>query len=230
MTLGANQPYFLPYLGYFQLINAVDRFLILDDFNYINRGWINRNRILRDGKVVYVTIPLRHASQNRLIKEIVTIDSLEKPLRCIEAAYKQAPFFDEVFPLVHDIITFTDHNLNSFLLNSLQIICGYLKINTPLILNSQRNNKTYLRSEKRMIHICKTMGADIYINAIGGIDLYSHDNFDKERIQLKFLKSDLPQYKQMRTQKFVPALSILDIMMNVPRNEICDMLDCYRLI
>lgn len=230
MTLGANQPYFLPYLGYFQLINAVDKFLIADDFQYIRHGWINRNRILRDGKTIYLTIPVNHPTPNKRINQLFISDDLIECRKLIVNSYNRSPEFERVFPVVNSIIEFSNHNLSKFTLNSIQTICNYLDITTPICLNSSRNDITALKGEEKAIHICISMGADIYINAIGGMSLYSRENFAKEGVELKFLKSELPRYKQTRTQEFVPALSILDIMMNVPRDEVCDMLGCYRLI
>lgn len=230
MTLGANQPYYLPYLGFFQLINSVDKFLLVDDFQYIRHGWVNRNRILSSGNIIYNVIPLIHASQNRNINQLSCVNSLEPQLRSIKGNYRKAPFFHKVYPLVEETLNYPDRRLNYFLFNSLQVVCGYLGISTPLILNSERNDETSLRGEERVIHLCKSMGADKYINAFGGQELYSKDRFARDGIELRFIKPQLPPYKQLRTQEFVPALSILDVIMNVPEDEIRDMLNCYTLI
>lgn len=230
MTLGANQPYYLPYLGFFQLINSVDKFLLVDDFQYIRHGWVNRNRILSSGNIIYNVIPLIHASQNRKINQLSCVNSLEPQLRSIEANYRKSPCFSQVYPLVETILNYPDRRLNYFLFNSLKVVCDYIGISTPLILNSERKDETSLRGEERVIHLCKSMGADKYINAFGGLELYSKERFAEEGIELRFIKPQLPPYKQLRTQEFVPALSILDVMMNVPEDEIRDMLDCYTLI
>lgn len=228
--LAANQPYFLPYLGYFQLINAVEKFLLLDNFQYEKGGWINRNRIMRDGKVHYITIPLHHTSPHRLIKELNLLTTPYHLTRSIESAYRKTEQFNKVYPLIEAMLNYPDRRLNYFLLNSLQIVCDYLGISTPLILNSERKDETSLKGEERVIHLCKSMGADTYINAFGGQELYSKERFAQEGIELRFIKPQLTPYKQLRTQEFVPALSILDVMMNVPKDEIHDMLDCYTLI
>ena len=230
MTLGANQPYFLPYLGYFQLIHAVDKFLVLDDFNYIKGGWINRNRILRDGKTVFLSVPVSHASPNREINKHYVCGSVESMLRSIREAYRKASLFEDVFPIITSVMEYSDKNLGAFVFNSIRTICDYLGIATSVILNSSRDDNTELRSEQRVIHLCKTMGADTYVNAIGGLSLYNRDNFAAEGIRLRFLKGELPPYRQLRTQDFVSALSILDIMMNIPRDEIRDMLDRFSLV
>lgn len=230
MILGANQPYFLPYIGYFQLINTVDVFILADDVQYEKGGWINRNKIIQNGKSHYITLPLIKHSHNRTIQQHQISNDLSLILRSVEAAYKKAPFFKIIIPILEEIITFPDKRLNYFLFNSLTTVINYLGITTPLILNSSRNDETELRGQERVIHLCQSMSADIYINAIGGQELYSRERFAEEGIELRFIKPQLPPYKQLRTQEFVPALSILDIMMNVSKDEIRDMLKCYTLI
>ena len=100
MKLGIMQPYFVPYIGYWQLMNAVDKYVIYDDVNFIKRGWINRNNILVNGKAQLFTISLNRASQNRLINEIEIGDDFQNFLRTIEMAYKKAPYFDEVYNIL----------------------------------------------------------------------------------------------------------------------------------
>lgn len=230
MILGANQPYFLPYLCYFQLINAVDKFLLANNFQYIRHGWINRNRILTYGKIIYLSIPLIHATPNKSINELYVCDNPKPQLHSVKTAYAKAPYYDSVFPMIESMLYFHDRNLSAFTFNSLRMVCDYLGITTPLILNSERGNNTELRGEDRVIHLCHAMGADTYINAIGGQRLYSRERFAAAGINLKFLHGELPEYKQVRTQTFVPALSILDVMMNVPRDEIRQMLNQYTLV
>lgn len=230
MTLGANQPYFLPYLGYFQLINAVDAFILADEVQYEKGGWINRNRIIQDGNSHYISLPLIKHTHNKTILQHEIFGDLGLIQRSVKSAYCKAPFFSKVYPLVEEMLNYPDRRLNYFLFNSLQVVCGYLGISTPLILNSERKDETSLRGEERVIHLCKSMGADKYINAFGGQELYSKERFARDGIELRFIKPQLPPYKQLRTQEFVPALSILDVIMNVPEDEIRDMLNCYTLI
>ena len=137
MKLGIMQPYFLPYIGYWQLMNAVDRYVVYEDVNYINRGWINRNRILIRGNPAYFNLPMSGASQNKLIREIgVDHESriLEKNLKTVEMAYKKAPCFDAVFPLMQKILSGKEESLSGFLFDSIKIICDYLEIDTELLL------------------------------------------------------------------------------------------------
>lgn len=232
MKLAIMQPYFLPYIGYFQLINAVDEFVILDDVNYINRGWINRNRILINGQPKYITLPLQDASQNKLINEISIADMEWKTnlLKTVEMNYKKAPQFEETFGLLKSILEYGETNLSGFVVHSIKKILDYLSINTKIIDSSHIFDKKGLKAEERILDICLTQKADIYLNPIGGIDLYNKDLFKENGIDLYFLKSKPVEYKQLRTQEFVPYLSVLDLLMNNKKEEISVFLANFELV
>jgi hypothetical protein len=166
MKIGVMQPYLFPYIGYFQLINVVDKFIIYDDVNYINRGWINRNRILVNGKPIYITWPLKEASQNKLINEIERIVDEKwtiKTLKTIETAYKKAPCFENVYPLIKEIITYPEINLSKYIHHSLVKLCEYMGISTVLESTSSIYNNSHLKAEERIIDICLQEKAEEYI-------------------------------------------------------------------
>jgi len=212
--IGIMQPYFLPYIGYFQLVAMVDKFVVFDDVNYIQRGWINRNRLLVNDAPFTFTIPLSHSSQNRSIREtqIAEIQWKSKLLRTIEQAYSKAPQFSTVFELCQRIIQFNTTALNVFLLNSLSLIADYLGLQTTIVATSSIYENVMLSGQERIIDICKKENANKYVNLIGGISLYQHDQFLENGIDLRFLRSQEIQYKQFEAE-FVPSLSILDVMM-----------------
>ena len=139
MKVAIMQPYFLPYIGYFQLINAVDKFVIYDDVNFINRGWINRNNILINSKKSYINVPLKEASQNKLINEIfisTDINWQRKMIRTIELAYKKAPFFLEVFSAFKKILESKNETISQLNANLIIAVCQYLSIDTLIQLSS----------------------------------------------------------------------------------------------
>lgn len=228
MKLGIMQPYFLPYIGYFQLIKAVDKYVIYDDVNFIKGGWINRNRILLNGNAFMINIPMQGASPFKKINEINIGENKGKLLRTIEQAYHKAPRLDEVFPLISDIIQYDTGNLAFFLSNSLIKIKEYLQIKTEILLSSEIKKNNKLKSQDKVIAICKLLEASEYFNAIGGMELYDKKVFSKNNIELKFLKSKPIEYKQFNNE-FVPWLSILDVMMFNSVEEINTMLDNYEL-
>ena len=230
MKLGIMQPYFLPYIGYFQLIKAVDKYVIYDDVNFIKRGWINRNNILLNGQSFLFTLNLLEASQNKLINETFVSDDQSKLLKTLHTAYKKAPRFSSVFPIVEKIFGYEDKNLARFVGNSLTQIAGYLQFDTEFIYSSDIKEKNHsLKSQDKILNICTVMGATQYINAIGGMELYSKERFAECDIKLSFLKSQPIEYKQFNNS-FVPWLSILDVLMFNSVEETNRLLEQYELI
>lgn len=228
MKIAIMQPYLFPYIGYFQLINAVDTFVIYDDVNYINRGYINRNSILLNGKPYRFTLELRGASQNKLINEIEVGDNKSKLIKTIGSAYKKAPFFNGVIEIARSLIFYDEKNLAKYISNSLIKLSEYMGIRTNFIYSSEIEKDNSLKGQSKILAICKRLGASIYINAVGGQGLYKRDNFQKEGIDLKFIRSNAIKYKQFRNP-FVSNLSIIDVMMFNSKEEIKKML-YYELL
>lgn len=230
--IGIMQPYFLPYIGYFQLLNAVDKYVIYDDVNYINRGWINRNRILVNKTDKLITLKLNGASQNKLINEIEISDDKiykNKLLKTIAESYRKAPFFSEVYPLIEEIINNDETKLSKYIEHSLKMICKYLEINTKIIVSSSLEKNNDLRAQEKVIHICKLLEGTEYYNAVGGQELYSFNDFKNNNIELCFLKTNNIEYKQFNNE-FISNLSILDVMMFNSAENIKKMLDDFELI
>jgi len=231
MKLGIMQPYFFPYIGYWQLMNAVDKYVIYDDVNFIKGGWINRNRILMNGQAKRINLIMSGASSNKFINEIGVVDNKlynKKFLRTIKNCYNKAPYFKEVFPIIEKIITNNENNLAKQLEYNIRQICEYLSIDTELIVSSTIDKNNNLKGQDKVIEICKLFKADEYYNAIGGQKLYSIEEFQKQGIKLRFLKTDFKNYKQFKNE-FVPNLSIIDIMMFNSIERINKMLNEYEI-
>lgn len=225
------QPYFMPYIGYFQLINAVDKFVIYDDVNYINRGWVNRNQVLINGNPSMITVPLKESSQNRLINEIeVSYDEKwkEKMLRTIEMSYRRAPFFLNIYTFLKEILFSNYRTIAELNVISINMVCKYLEINTTLDLSSTYYNSD-LSGQERIIDICQKEGANNYINPKGGQNLYSKEEFLRQKIKLEFIKPLDITYLQFANE-FQPCLSIIDLLMFNDVDSIKDLLGQYKLI
>jgi hypothetical protein len=231
MKGGIMQPYFLPYIGYWQLINAVDKYVIYDNIQYTKKGWINRNRILVNEKDAYITIPLEKDSDylNICDRKISQTFDKRKLLNQITGAYKKASYFDCSYKIIEGIINFENDNLFSFIYNSIQEICKYLNIQTEFIISSTISIDHSLKNQNKVLAICNNIGATEYINAIGGMDLYSKEEFKRYKIKLSFIKTLNIEYKQFNNP-FIPNLSILDVLMFNSMEEINKMLDQYELI
>ena len=232
MKLAIMQPYFFPYIGYFQLINAVDEFVIYDNIEFTKKGWINRNRILVNGKDAIISLPLKKDSDYLHVSERFLSDTWDverkKMLNRIKEAYRKAPFFKEAFQLIEKCLMHNDTNLFIIIYNSLQLIINYLGINTKCIISSSLDIDHQLKSEKKVIAICKEIKATTYINPIGGLELYSKESFKKEKINLHFISTSIVEYNQFDNQ-FVPMLSIIDILMFNSKDEIKNLLNQYSL-
>ena len=233
MKLGIMQPYFFPYIGYYQLINAVDKYIILDDVNFIKGGWINRNRILIHKEPKYINLPLKGGSRNVFINEMSVSSDLKlykKSLKDLYINYRKAPYYEEVYPLLEEIILYKENNLAKWLENSIRQVCDYLEINTPLIVSSTIDKDYNLKCQDKVIDLCKKMNADEYINAIGGQQLYSKEAFMSEGIKLNFLHTDDIKYNQFSKNMIAKNLSIIDVMMFNSKKDIKKMLGEYTLI
>lgn len=229
MKIGIMQPYFLPYIGYWQLMGAVDKYVILDDVNYIKRGWINRNRILLNGKDYLFTLPLvkadafKHINENRLAD---IPSSLEKT---IEMAYRKAPHFGEIMPLVDELLNNDEKNLAKFVGYSIVRVSEHLGIVPKFYYASEIEHDPNLKAQDMILDIVKRLGGDFYYNALGGQDLYDRSRFEAEGVSLGFVKPVLRPYAQFRNE-FVPGLSILDMMMFCDRQQLCEQLRSFEIV
>ena len=229
MTLGIMQPYFMPYIGYWQLMASVDKYVVYDDVNYIKGGWVARNNILMNGQAHMFTITLNGASPNKHFNEIEVLDNFSKFRKTLQTYYSKAPYFNEVMPILESVFNYENKNLGMFLYHSFQVVLDYLGINTELILSSTIDKRNELRAGEKVKHICHLLGADTYYNAIGGKELYDADDFAKNRITLKFLKTNAITYPQYNNE-FVPNLSIIDVLMFNGKEETRKLLKEYTLV
>ncbi len=230
MKVAIHQPYFIPYIGYWQLIDSVDLFAIADNYNYIWHGWINRNRILDDNTIRYYGITVDHASQNRYI-----CDHLLKPIdkdlkiRQLMGFYRKAPHLEEGLALMDRMLSFEGDNLADFLYESIRMVCEYLHIDTEIVRTSDYDQDPDLRFADRIYDYCRQMGADTYHNLIGGTRLYNFEEFEAQGLKLAFVEP-LPMPYPQSSESFEFGLSIIDVIMQNSVEDIQPMLKSYRLI
>lgn len=232
MKLAIMQPYFFPYIGYFQLIKAVDQFIVYDNIKYTKKGWINRNRILRLGKDEIFSLPLKNDSDFKNIcdREISGNFKPGKLLSQFADAYRHASYFAQTMPLIEDVVRHKDVNLFRFLNYSITRTCAHLGIDTPITVSSNVDIDHGLRSEAKVLALCQAMAASVYINAIGGLELYKQSAFQAQGIALKFIRCKAIAYPQFGNA-FVPSLSIIDVMMFNPISAINEFLvSGYELV
>lgn len=231
MKIGIMQPYFFPYLGYWQLMQAVDVFIAFDDVNYIKRGWINRNRILMNGKPSYLTVPVIQASQNKKINELMIMedqDWREKMMKSLQHAYSKAPFFSETSLMLHSVIFNETIELSRFLVEQLKSIVNYLQMDVQIKYSSDEFANAHLKGGDRIIDMCSLAGAEMYINLPGGREMYNVDAFRNNGLNLRFLEPQINEYAQ-RQPGFQPNLSIIDLLMELGKDGVMDHLNAYEL-
>jgi WbqC-like protein family len=230
--LGIMQPYLFPYIGYFQLINAVDKFVVYDDVSFIKQGWINRNNILVNGRTFLFTIPVENISSYSLIREVEVSYAIQwksKLFKTIQESYRKAPYFDNTFQIIENTFSTDERYISKLATKSILEVAEYLALETDLQESSTSYQNNDLRSQERVIDICKKELTSQYINPIGGKELYCKDAFRNQGIQLDFIKTCPLQYKQFKNS-FIGNLSIIDILMFNSPSEINIMLQGYELL
>ena len=227
------QPYLFPYIGYFQLIHAVDQFVIHDDVQHIKGGWITRNRILVNGQWHYITLPVKKDAHYLDINERYFTEHFEKNkkriLRQIEGTYRKAPHYKNIFELVEHIFTYSEENVSPFLIHQLSQICAYIGIRKKFHISSELKKNDALKGQARVIEINRILEADHYVNLMGGRSLYTKEAFARRSIKLSFLKTKIREYPQF-TSPHVPSLSIIDVLMFNNKEQLKRILTEYTLI
>ncbi|AWI25652.1 WbqC family protein [Flavobacterium pallidum] len=234
MKIAVMQPYIFPYVTYFQLIRAVDKFVLYDDVNFIKQGWINRNNVLINNAPYLFTVPLKHQSSFAKINETMINESLyplwkHKFLRSLEQNYKKAPCFHEVLSLVKIILETNPDTIASLACESILRVSEYLNIETVFVHSYSNYGNDFLKGEERVLDICTQENATDYLNLPGGMALYSSEHFMERNINLKFVKSGNIAYSQQR-DTFTPNLSIIDILMYNEIDDVNRILNNYELI
>lgn len=217
MKLAIMQPYFLPYIGYFQLVAAVDRFVVYDNIKYTKKGWINRNRMLAGGVDAMFSLPLKKDSDFLDVRDRMLADAFDRHalLNQFRGAYAKAPFFADIYPLLEKIVKHPDVNLFGYLHHAILAVCRHLEIRTEFIVSSSVRIDHGLKGQDKVLALCESLGADVYINTGGGQDLYDRQTFSGRGVELKFIKPTQVTYRQFG-DAFVPWLSIIDVLMFNP--------------
>lgn len=229
------QPYIFPYIGYFQLINAVDKFVFYDDVKFIKKGFINRNYVLVNNSRKMFTVPCKKISQNKNISEILVHPeprAVNKILLMIEYSYKKAPYYQKTFPLIESVFLKIRQpiSISRLAILSIKEVCDYLKINCRFEVSSEFYSETKNKKKvERLIKIASLNNSKQYINMIGGINIYDKEYFSSKGINLNFLKTNNIIYRQFKN-KFHPLLSIIDVLMFNSKEEIKKMLNNCKII
>jgi len=233
VKLAIIQPYFMPYIGYFQLLNAVDKVVIYDNIEYTKKGWFNRNRISLNGNIHTFTIPIKKDSDYLNVDQRFLAENAEKEivktLAQIRQNYSETPFFNDIYPVIESCFLCKEKNLSGFIFNSIVQLTSLLQITTELIASSTVLVDHSLRKEEKVMGICRQLKADVYYNSIGGTSLYNKNEFAENGITIKFLKTRDIHYQQTENN-FFPNLSIIDVLMFNGVDKTRQFLNAYELM
>lgn len=237
MKLAMMQPYFFPYLGYFSLIKHSDFFILSDNVQYINKGWINRNRILKQNQgFMYINVPLIKHSSTEIIKNIEIDNNVEwqdKILKNLLHYKRKAPFFNDTMNVIKEIFTCKTNSITILNEKALKFVCDYIDIPFNHGIYSELNLKTQSVNapDEWALKVALELGYDEYINPPGGVEIYDKNKYQKHNLKLTFLKNNLPFYSQRRGENFFEnGLSIIDVMMFNSPKTIREMLDDNEFI
>lgn len=229
------QPYFFPYLGYFQLINSADQFILFDTPQFIRHGWIERNFVLKpNAEKLYIKVPLKKHQRNTAINDVLINNELnwkEKILAQLISYKKKAPHYYKVINLIKSALEINTNSIVKLNHSVIIEVCNYLEIKTPVKIWSEMGLKInkVIASDEWALEICKAINANEYINPIGGKEFFDTTKYEKENIKISFLQCEAQEYKQFG-EVFVPYLSIIDLLMFCGKKEVKSMLNKFNLI
>ena len=222
------QPYFFPYIGYYQLAYEVEKFVFLDDVNFIKKGYINRNAILLKGRRHQFSIPVVQVSQNRYISEHNYTGDFSSFLALVEQSYKKAPFYTEVFPIIQSVALGDDQNVARKNSKSLVDVFSYLGISRDFAFSSNISVGREYKAQEKILKICQSLSINQYRNAIGGKAIYSPEKFHAQGIEIKFIETHAHTYSQ-GVADFTPYLSMIDVLMHCDKETVRHLLSDYSL-
>jgi len=232
MRLAIMQPYFLPYVGYFHLLDAVDEFVFFDDVNFIKRGWVNRNNFLVQGRAHLFSVSLIGASQNDLIKD-VRINYTEKWkdnfIKILQFNYSKAKNYEAIFSFMNKYLSQDYEYISDLNIAIIEGICAYLEMEKTFKKSSSIAYDRAASAEGKILSICSVQKATQYINPIGGLELYDKAQFTEKNIVLNFVQSEALSYEQHKGKEFVPHLSFLDMLMFCDVSQVKEHLKKYSL-
>ncbi|HRL93830.1 MAG TPA: WbqC family protein [Pseudomonas sp.] len=223
------QPYFFPYIGYYQLAYAVQKFVFLDDVAFIKQGYINRNSILLGGRSHEFSLPVAKASSFRAINDHRYIKEYSKFFKMLEQNYRKAPYFNAAMQLVESVMNEEEDNVSVKNAHSIKAVFSYLDIDRDFLFSSELPRREGLKGQGRILDLCDRLELTEYINSIGGQALYSKDDFSAVGVELHFLKSQPRPYMQ-GSNEFIPNLSMIDVLMYCDKDSIRDQLASYALV
>lgn len=222
MILAVHQPQYIPWLGYFDKIAKSDRFVFLDQVQYKEREFQNRNKIRTKDGWIWLTVPVasRHGERQKICDVAIdnSVDWRRQHIESLRSWYGRAPFFNEHLPFFEDAYNRRWERLVDISTHIIKYLLAKFSISTPLSFEAELD----IRSAKtdRIIEICRKMNADTYLSGAGGRDYLDEEKLGQSGIKLAYQDYKHPAYRQQFMKDkddFIPYMSALDLLFNEGR-------------
>jgi len=221
LKIAIMQPTFNPWLGYFDLIDYVDKFIFLDTVQLNQQSWQTRNKIKIQNKEFIISVPIqKNQSKNKLLINDTLIDFRKfdfrvKLIKTLEQNYKKSKYYDEVNQFIKGLILYETAYLSGYNINIITKICKKLDINTKLITLSKTKYIQETSKGELVLDICKYFNTSKYISPLGSKDYLDNEisNFNRNSIEVYYQYYEHPQYNQLGSE-FISHMGIFDILYN----------------
>ena len=208
------QSNYIPWKGYFDMIAAVDEFILFDDAQFTKNDWRNRNRIKNNNGLLWLSVPVG-SKIHRPVREVQIPDSnwQEKHWKSIVSNYGRAPYFDEVSTVLQDVYLSEKFvSLSALNRELMQAICDYLGIKT--VLSNSWDYELCSGKTERLVHLCQQAGANQYISGPAAKDYIDDNQFRDAGVELSWFDyQGYPEYPQLWGE-FIHEVSIIDLLFN----------------
>lgn len=217
--LAIIQSNYIPWKGYFDIINTVDEFIIYDTVQYTKNDWRNRNKIKTHQGAIWLTIPVQQ-TLSATINEIETINQLwrKKHWNSIAQAYSKAPYFKQYKPVFESLyLGSQEKNLSAINQAFIHAVCSILGITTKISNVSDFELKKNDRTEK-LIELCALTQSSTYVSGLSAQSYLEEDLFNQKNLSVEWASySNYPEYPQLHGD-YVSEVSVLDLIFNLGDN------------
>ena len=222
-TLAIMQPTFLPWLGYFALMDSVDNFILLDDVQFSHQSYHNRNRIKTSQGPLIITVPCKRGKKLICDVEVTNISTYEKLIRSVEQSYSKTAYKEEVLTTIKSVFFRGPKMLANLNCQLIEAIASLLGINTNLVRSSEFSVPK-MEKRIRLLKFCEELNAKEYLSVPGTLSYLKEDNpFIGSGIQLKIFSFEHPTYPQLHGP-FEPYLSTIDAIANIGKEKTKELL------
>lgn len=216
MKVAMVQSNYIPWRGYFDLIDDVDVFIFYDDVQYTHKSWRNRNRIKTAAGLMWLSVAVNHGSDTLIEKAMIDYTGrwVDKHIRSLSVAYARAPFFHQYADEFFAILRSRPRTISELNIATSTWVMRVLGIETQI----RRSSEFGIAGDKftRPLHILKAMGATQYVSGPAAKPYTDAEKFRAAGIHLEYKTYEYKPYPQLHGA-FEPNVTILDMLFNCGR-------------